>query len=151
MAELKITPRVWDADLGTPIEFLQWRALLGRAVGLPMEIVTTDDGFSFECPKLDFNGITEENTLGYWNEMPDDPADVILYHMSDTGIIPYLMCAHIGSRLMELIQSGQIGEASYHKPLTLAYNNDITRTEHVAEGLIEAYNTAEDAEFFIVD
>lgn len=133
--ELKITPDIWWAGVGTPLQFLQWRALIGRAAGYEMEFISDEFGFTFEIPKLSFQSITLENTLGYWEKDPDDIIDVLLYHMSDQGILTPRHAGLISTRLIGLIEDSSIARASYHGPHSLLYNNDFTRTEQVATGL----------------
>lgn len=115
--------------------FLQWRALIARAAGYAMEIQQTDEGFQYEAPKLDFDGITLDNTLGVWDTPPDEPLLIVLAHMSHEGIIRPADAGLLAGRLEGLLADGSLLSASYAHPDSIAAHVERLRTEQMIEGL----------------
>lgn len=138
MADLEISSGCWTADTGSPIAFLQWRALVARAAGYEMEIQETPEGFRYEAPVLDWESISLENALGNWETSPDDPLLVLLAHMSHEGEIEPADAGAVAERLSGLLDSGAMAAASYAAPDSIAAHVERMRTEQMIEGLRNA-------------
>jgi len=130
--------------------FLQWRALVARAAGYTMELQTVD-GVSFEAPILPLEGLTEDNAMGRWNKTPDDPLLVMLFHMSDDGVIMPADAGALADLLEQFVQSGRLAEASYAMPDSIARHVERMRTEQIIAGLRTCVRTGQPAVFSISD
>jgi len=150
MLTLEITQGCWNADTGSPMAFLQWRALIARAAGYPMEIQNID-GARFEAPALPLESVTEENALGVWDTPPDDIVLVLLIHMSHDGVITPRDAGPLADELQRLLDIGAIAEASYASPDSIVRHVERMRTEQFIHGLRVCVKSNDPAQFFIME
>lgn len=148
MTELEIAPGCWNANTGSPMAFLQWRALIGRAAGFEMEMQSVD-GVFFEAPVLPLAGVTEENALGIWEPAPDNIVLVLLIHMADEGIIEPAHAGLLADELQGFIDGGSLDRASYAAPDSIARHVERMRTEQFITGLRFSAKSGEKVTFYI--
>lgn len=77
--------------------FFRWRTAVANAGGYP----TTNGGRTYA--NIDFDKFEPKNLYGEWDSLPDDPLLILLVHSDCDGEIPSEYCAHIATRLEQIL------------------------------------------------
>lgn len=116
--------------------FTRWRNALAVAADWQIENV---DGYML--PKnIDWNQITEENIMGQWDHMPEDPLVIIQAHSDCDGEIPWQFCGPLADRLEQLLPKLPDGHGVRELSLQSA-------TQRFIDGLREAAAAQEPVDF----
>lgn len=121
---------------GDPLEFSNWRLLLARAAGYGVSSWEFD-GYTHLIPDLDYDLITAQNTLGIWDEVPDDVLLVLLAHADEDGMIYPQYADLLANRLEELLPD--LHKASMHGKDSVAHDAEIDMTNEFINGLRDAH------------
>lgn len=87
--------------------FNRWRNELAVASGRGLMSIPSAPGIPVKAPRYDWDSLTETEgqkaLWGSWDELPDDPLDIIFCHYDCEGIIQAAHCEPLADRLEGLL------------------------------------------------
>lgn len=92
----------FDCWAGPYSAFTRWRHALCRAAGWHLE-EHVEGYHTFLWPReVNIHGLTEENFLGQWDRIPEDPLVLLVAHSDCDGVLPPEALMPLAERLEEL-------------------------------------------------
>lgn len=133
-----------DAWHGPYSSFFRWRRHVAKAAGWHEEGQGLDSTFR----EIDWSQITEDNLMGRWDRLPEDPLVVLIAHSDSEGELPLEALVPLAERLEGLAERMEDTEAREGGPYGRAtYDGERAATLRFAEGLRKAAAAGEPVEF----
>lgn len=125
----------YDCWHGAYSAFNRWRNEIAVKAGYEMSTYS-----GFPAPKLDWDNYTNENLMGRWSKMPNDPLIILFAHYDCDGYIQWRHTKKLADRLTELLPLLE-GDGGGHIGL---YRE---KTQTFINGLLAAYAAHDKVEF----